>query len=123
MSLTRALERVWYPGADRRVPPLARALAVPELAFRAAAAARGAMYERGWLPSVRVQGARVISIGNLTVGGSGKTPAVIDLASMLCADREARLRPRKAMAAGAAPPSPSSPRTRPPGRRPATSRC
>jgi tetraacyldisaccharide 4'-kinase len=45
-------------------------------------ALRGLAYRRGWLASHR-QAARVVVIGNLTVGGTGKTPLTIWLATQL----------------------------------------
>ncbi|MBI4753772.1 tetraacyldisaccharide 4'-kinase, partial [Candidatus Desantisbacteria bacterium] len=39
-------------------------------------------YKHGFLREKKLL-ARVISIGNLTVGGSGKTPAIIEIASLL----------------------------------------
>jgi len=52
------------------------------LVYRAAAAARLAAYRKGLLKS-HAAPIPVVSIGNLTVGGSGKTPAAIWLAQKL----------------------------------------
>src|SRR5437773_3546193 len=46
--------------------------------------ARVWMYQKGWLKQKRLK-ATVISVGNLTVGGTGKTPMVIWLAEKLLA--------------------------------------
>ncbi|RMG43824.1 MAG: tetraacyldisaccharide 4'-kinase [Acidobacteria bacterium] len=50
--------------------------------YLAAAQAHHALYDRGWRRPRRVS-RPVVSVGNLTVGGSGKTPAVAWLASAL----------------------------------------
>jgi len=51
-------------------------------AYGAAIAVRGAAYARGWLRAYRVA-KPVVVIGNLTVGGTGKTPFTIWLAERL----------------------------------------
>jgi tetraacyldisaccharide 4'-kinase len=75
------LERVvvarWY-GAER-APPWLLPL---EALFRAATAARRFAYRRGLLRVVRVD-IPVVVVGNVTVGGTGKTPLVLWLASAL----------------------------------------
>jgi tetraacyldisaccharide 4'-kinase len=51
--------------------------------------ARNALYERGWLKSFPL-GAWTISIGNITAGGTGKTPLVAFVSEML-AEKGARV--------------------------------
>ena len=51
-------------------------------AFGAAASLRVAAYRRGLLPRARLAGP-VVSVGNLGVGGSGKTPVVARVAEIL----------------------------------------
>ena len=51
-------------------------------AFGAGAALRVGLYRRGWLRQSRLSGP-VISVGNLSVGGSGKTPLVARIAEIL----------------------------------------
>jgi tetraacyldisaccharide 4'-kinase len=57
-------------------------LAPLALAYGGAAALRVELYRRGWLPSARLSGP-VISVGNLSLGGSGKTPLVARVAELL----------------------------------------
>jgi tetraacyldisaccharide 4'-kinase len=80
-----ALERIWWseeaPAAQRA---LLSPLALAEGAFRAAAALRGALYGRGLLRAFRA-GAPVVSVGNLAVGGAGKTPVAMAVAARLAA--------------------------------------
>ncbi len=50
--------------------------------YGAAVALRSLAYDRGWAAVHRLP-ARVVSVGNLTVGGTGKTPMVLYLARLL----------------------------------------
>ncbi|MGP8141570.1 MAG: tetraacyldisaccharide 4'-kinase, partial [Terriglobales bacterium] len=50
--------------------------------YGAASALRNTLFDRGVLPSRRLE-QPVVSVGNLAVGGSGKTPFVIALGELL----------------------------------------
>jgi tetraacyldisaccharide 4'-kinase len=76
--------RHWY-----RLSPLSVLLYPLSLIFRAGVAVRRLMFRAGVLASARV-GIPVVVVGNLTVGGTGKTPLVLALAAAL---RSSGLRP------------------------------
>lgn len=77
MSLRRRIEAAYYDGAP--MPPgLGPVLSALSLAQR------GGMALRRRRAVQRVD-AQVISLGNITVGGTGKTPAVIERAARECA--------------------------------------
>ncbi len=50
--------------------------------YASAVAAKNAAFDRGWIEARRLQWP-VISVGNISVGGSGKTPFVLALAKLL----------------------------------------
>jgi len=81
---TVALERIWYAGG-----PGAWALQPLAFAFGALLRARRALYRCGVLGTARV-GKPVVVIGNITAGGTGKSPLAIALAGRL---RDAGHRP------------------------------
>ena len=76
--------RHWY-----RLSPVSILLYPLSLVFRVAVAARRLLYRLGVLRSVPI-GVPVVVVGNLTVGGTGKTPLTLALARVL---RERGLRP------------------------------
>jgi tetraacyldisaccharide 4'-kinase len=78
------LERHWY-----RLTPLSVLLLPLSLVFCALVQLRSTLYRLGAIHSTRLP-ISVIVVGNITVGGTGKTPLVIWLANFL---REAGYRP------------------------------
>ncbi len=77
MALIDTLESAWY--GDGRRPWWTAPLAVM---YGTVTRLRSGLYRRGWLRSVRLP-VPVIVVGNLTVGGTGKTPLTIALAEAL----------------------------------------
>ena len=76
----------WYGPRRFRLADLL--LAPASMLFAASVRLRNLFYDSGILPQHRVEGPRIICVGNLAVGGAGKTPAVIFLTQWaLAADR------------------------------------
>jgi tetraacyldisaccharide 4'-kinase len=69
-----------------KLPLLVRALLWPlSVVYGGYVRMRAWLYAQGWLKQKRLHG-RVISVGNLTVGGTGKTPMVLWLAEKFLAE-------------------------------------
>lgn len=88
-SLMRADIEHWIAGQWQRRGPVAWMLWPLSWIFGAIAAVRRASFQWGWR-AVESAGVPVIVVGNVTVGGTGKTPTVIALVAAL---REAGLTP------------------------------
>jgi tetraacyldisaccharide 4'-kinase len=77
----RVLHDAWWRLATQHHPRtfsgllVASALQTGSLAYRVAVGLRNAAYDRGWVRSVQLP-CTVVSVGNLTVGGTGKTACV-----------------------------------------------
>jgi tetraacyldisaccharide 4'-kinase len=76
-TASRFVARHWY-----RLSPVSVLLYPLSLVFRLLVACRRLAFALGLLPSVRMPIA-VVVIGNLTVGGTGKTPLILALAERL----------------------------------------
>lgn len=77
----RPIERLWWSGGV--AARLARTALLPlELGYRSVVLTRGAFYDRGIFRTQRSP-IPVISVGNLTVGGTGKTPIAAWIVSQL----------------------------------------
>jgi tetraacyldisaccharide 4'-kinase len=82
MNLDRLFNRITAPQTDPLLLPLSLGLLPASLIYAGAQRVRQALYRRGWLP-VRKLNRPVISVGNLTLGGTGKTPLVIRIVELL----------------------------------------
>ena len=76
------VERMWRREAGAAGKALQAALAPAELLFRAGVRARDAAYAHELMPAARAR-VPVLSVGNIVVGGAGKTPLTAWLARRL----------------------------------------
>ncbi len=77
------VERVWY--GDDAAASLMRSVLTPfERLFGGIVGARDILYDAGWLPA-HESAIPAVSVGNLTVGGTGKTPVAAWIAAGLVA--------------------------------------
>lgn len=82
-KLAGRLRKIWYTDtAASNLNPLILILSLISLLYRLVVGLRNKMYDLGIFKQNKLS-CKVISIGNITVGGTGKTPAVIMLAKLL----------------------------------------
>jgi len=79
MTIANSLVAAWY---TPQLTPLTAALAPLSVVFRGAVALRRALYRSGVLRVQRLP-VPIVVVGNVTVGGSGKTPLTVALARAL----------------------------------------
>lgn len=77
-----AIRRLWRDGGGARGGALSAALVPAELLYRTGVAMRNAAYDRGWRRAHRAA-VPIVSVGNLAVGGTGKTPVAAWIARLL----------------------------------------
>ncbi len=77
------VKKIMYsPGPLRGFDPLAYFLWGISKLYGAAMGARASMYKRGWLKSWKPP-LKIVSVGNLTLGGTGKTPMTLAVAEII----------------------------------------
>ena len=82
MSVEKMIRKIWDEDPNGRTTPLLALLRLLSLPYGSIVAARNRLYDGGVLKQQKLP-RPVISVGNLTVGGTGKTPTVIFLALLL----------------------------------------
>jgi tetraacyldisaccharide 4'-kinase len=83
MTLYETVQRSWDEDREgSRITPLYALLRLLSLPYRGAVTVRNGFYDRGLFRQKKLP-CMVVSVGNITVGGTGKTPMVILLAKLL----------------------------------------
>lgn len=82
-TLVTAIQKIWYnEGSIHPLNPLPFALLCISAIYRGAVNIRNAMFDFGLMRQKKLP-CPVVSIGNITVGGTGKTPTAIKIANIL----------------------------------------
>jgi tetraacyldisaccharide 4'-kinase len=82
MSIEKLIRKIWDEDPNGRTAPLPAILGLLSLPYGGIVAARNCLYDRGVFKQRKLP-RPVISVGNLTAGGTGKTPTVIHIAHLL----------------------------------------